>query len=286
MKVKSAVWHLRNIGKGKNFPSLFILGSQKCGTSALYDYLVSSENFQRGMTKEPGFFHRDIFLGATLKDYYSKFRGSAEKIYIDATPENIYSVNALTQISTHFPEAKYIVMLRNPVDRAYSAWNHYRDLFENRRYLIEITPINRLEGNYLYKDFYHERVTFPSFEECIDIELSRMAEHDGFEPALLRRGFYLEQLQALWDLVPREKVHVGFTKQLKNNPRYVLQAIEQFLGVVPTDWSLVEERVSNFHPYKDELSPHLRSRLDSYFSNHNAALFEALGVTDWNGTCA
>ena len=88
--------------------------------------------------------------------------------------------------------------MRDPARRAYSAWNHYKLLFDGGQYGTSVGQGERRHGNLLYARFFEGRQSFPSFRECIDIELEMMERGEGFEPALLRRGLYLAQLKTYW----------------------------------------------------------------------------------------
>ncbi|MBI4707804.1 MAG: sulfotransferase [Candidatus Omnitrophica bacterium] len=120
-------------------PNFFIIGAAKAGTSSLFQYLKQHPQIFMSPVKEPHFFSykekveysngpgdkRDAV--GNIRDYLALFEGSEQCIargegsttYLDieSTPERIKS---------HVPNAKIIVILRNPVDRAYASFMHRR----------------------------------------------------------------------------------------------------------------------------------------------------------------
>jgi hypothetical protein len=130
-----------------NFPKLFILGAQKGGTSALREYLGGHPDVFK-FKEEVHFFektvqpdsknvafgsnytdkcpaleqYRNHLLRLVGKKYYPT---DAEQIVVDKTPEYLVNSHELPQrMLCLFPEAKFVVVLRNPVGRSYSHYNH------------------------------------------------------------------------------------------------------------------------------------------------------------------
>ncbi|MFO7568735.1 MAG: sulfotransferase, partial [Smithellaceae bacterium] len=104
-------------------PNLFIIGMPKCGTTALAAYLQKHPDVLMSVPKEPHYFdayYEDMSFEEYTRKNYSNFRG--EKIIGEATPVYLLVPWALDRLAKHCPDAKYIALLRNPVDRAYSHW--------------------------------------------------------------------------------------------------------------------------------------------------------------------
>jgi len=106
-------------------PNLFIVGSPKCGTTALSEYLREHPNIYMSEPKEPHYFAIDIPKYRTIKtedEYYNIFDKSTDKHKIigEASVFYMYSKVAINNIKRFNPDAKIIVMLRNPVQVAYS----------------------------------------------------------------------------------------------------------------------------------------------------------------------
>jgi len=121
-----------------NKPNLFILGIAKSGTTTLADALCQHPNIFIPPTKEPTFFSSDINYSNGLDWYFKNYYSDTDKYLYkgDASPSYIYFGQKVVQrISTALPdsELKFIIVFRNPVDRAYSHYWHNvnRGLREN-----------------------------------------------------------------------------------------------------------------------------------------------------------
>jgi len=122
-------------------PNLFIVGNPKSGTTALYNFLRQHSEIYMSEKKEPHYFATDLikesddFHGAnnihfktrTLDDYMALFQKSHEKIRGEASTGYLKSVTAPLAIHRFNPQSKIIIILRNPIDFAYSA---YKDSLE------------------------------------------------------------------------------------------------------------------------------------------------------------
>lgn len=107
-------------------PNLFILGAAKCGTTSLHSILGQHPEIHANWLKEPTFFNWPFQVVRNPIGYFKLFE-SPKKYRMDSS--TAYLVNAQTAQVLHslFPDARFIVSLRDPKARAYS---HYRD---NRR---------------------------------------------------------------------------------------------------------------------------------------------------------
>merc|ERR1712023_400342 len=118
-------------------PHHLIVGIPKCGTTALATFLQRQSKIHLGKIKEPGFFQNwcDAGTGAcqehealiknSLGYYASLFPADAlpySHVYFEATSNYSISETAIQRISQWLPDAKLIVLVRDPIDRAYSQW--------------------------------------------------------------------------------------------------------------------------------------------------------------------
>lgn len=110
-------------------PDFFIVGAPKAGTTSIYSYLVQHPEIFMPARKEPYFFGQwRRNSEEDLRDYLRLFRGVPEsKVAGEASTTYLYLQSAAEEIKAFRPDAKIIIMLRNPVDRAYSQyWHHVR----------------------------------------------------------------------------------------------------------------------------------------------------------------
>jgi hypothetical protein len=265
-----------------NQPDFIILGAQKSGTSSLYACLNQHHQICGGSgLKEPNYFNRDIYFGKSYNQYLSNFAGSSKKLYFEATPEYLYHPDTALQIYKYLPNTKMIVVLREPCMRAFSAWNHYRCLFVNGRYRQAIEDMPRRDGNLLFDKFFKGRSAFPTFEESINIELELIEREIGFEPALLRRGLYLQQLEQYWNLFDKRQILIIGFKSLINNSQETMESIIDFLGLESYRHTKFNFTPMNRQPYGDTLTDNQLGFLSDFYAESNQLLFERVGVVDW-----
>lgn len=125
----------------KKLPNLFIVGAPKAGTTSLYRYLNQHPEVFMSKIKEPNYFSGIPALGPTIvvkdeKKYKQLFKNvKNEKIVGEASTTYLYFEGTAERIKDFNKEAKIIIMLRNPVERAIS---HY--LMDRDKFLIEHDP--------------------------------------------------------------------------------------------------------------------------------------------------
>src|SRR5690606_31670006 len=121
-----------------------------------------------------------------------------------------YRSFAAERMYNEYPELKIIMMLRDPVKRAYSSWNMYRDFpFKFQKLPGKLASKNGYvhdRQNNLVKELYNgER--FPTFEEAVASEMLKIDTNSILEePSFLRRGVYLPQIKRYHDLFGKDKV--------------------------------------------------------------------------------
>jgi len=195
-----------------SFPNLFSLGAPKCGTTSLYRYLIQHPDVYFPFNKEPQFFCVDELYRKGLSFYLDTFFDGADRYSIkgDATPHYLYYEMVAARIAQMTKESppKFLVILRDPVSRAYS---HYWNMIK-------------------------EGVETLSFEEALAAEQSRL---DKFAPGSLEHlganyvgaGMYARQLEAYLRYFPRDRFHILLQEDLKLGRETILDPIWEFLGV-------------------------------------------------------
>ena len=105
-------------------PNFFIIGAPKCGTTALASYLQAHPHVYITDPKEPHYYNTDLNHGAykNRDSYVSLFEQveSTHAVIGEASVWYLYSHEAVPNILRDFPEAKFIAMLRNPIDMVVS----------------------------------------------------------------------------------------------------------------------------------------------------------------------
>ena len=204
-----------------HLPNFFIIGAQKCGTDALYHALRQHPQIFMSPEKEPSFFMMDGCLpsfrspsaGYTRRlvpdwDRYlqlfadagtKKAIGEASAIYLSS----YYPERTAARIRDRSPHARLIALLRQPADRAYSAYNFY--------HAREIEPVDTFVGALAAEAGRFEA-------ECPDIR------H-------FANGCYHANLKPYYDNFPRSQIRVYLQEDWSTDPGRVLHEIFEFLEV-------------------------------------------------------
>jgi len=251
-------------------PDFIIIGTQKGGTTSLYQYLIDLPTITPAYRKEIHFFNLYYYKG--LGWYRSHFPIILEKYYAEhirgqmlltgeASPYYLSHPQAAERVAKTLPHAKLIVLLRNPVDRAYSQYQH-----QLRQPGVE--PL--------------------SFEEALDAEEQRLV---GEEEKMLQdpkylsfnhrhysyhqRSQYSEQLPQWLNLFPKEQFLILRSEDLYADPAAIVKQTLAFLNLP------AEGMKPTYKPYNDAkyapMKAETRQRLVEYFKPYNARLYELLG---------
>jgi Sulfotransferase domain len=255
-------------------PDFIIIGTQRGGTTSLYSYLVEHPGIGAASIKEVHYFDTPHYkqglawyqahFPSLLEKYYAQHVHKLDFMTGEASPYYLFHPHVPRRVANVLPEVKLIVMLRNPVDRAYSHYHHER------------------AGG-------HEHLA--TFEEAIEQEERRLAgeldkmQADEFYASYpfrhfsyLARGIYIDQLQRWLSFFPREQVLILKSEDFYANPAGVFQQTLAFLNVsTPVQNSQKQE----FKQYNLTTPPSMdaatRAGLLAYFAPYNAHLYEFLG---------
>ena len=261
-------------------PDFLIAGVPKAGTTALHAALVPHPALYLSKVKEPKFFLSDGPPPATggpgdvqtyqehvwrRADYEALFDPAPPgTVRGEATPFYLYDLAAHDRIKRLVPDAKLIVLLRDPVERAYSHWKE-----------------RRTEGV--------EPLGFP---EALAAEASRTAgerERLTADPAYVstaydwysyrERGVYLDHLTPWLDRFDRSQLLVMASETLYRDPAASYAKVLDFIGLPP--FELPSYDVFNDRPSKG-MDDGVRAQLTDFYRPHNAALAQRLGMSfDW-----
>lgn len=242
-------------------PSFIIIGAQKAGTSALFQMLAKHPDIVAPGTKEVHFFEDDAAYAKGIGHYLSHFPGidPARKgsITFEATPAYLFHAEKVApRIKKHLPEVTCIAILRDPVKRAYSAWNMFRDF----------------KGHPKYAALHDPR----TFQQAVEDELAGRTRH--VHHLYLARGRYSEQLPHFKALFPERRLLVrAYPDLVKDAGRFVAGLCTALgLSEMPDALALNTVR-DNARPYSDGLDPALAKELYQYFTPELKQLRNVLG---------
>ena len=191
--------------------TFLIAGVQKGGTTALFDYLGDYGDIALSGAKELHFFDDESrdWAAPDYAAYEARFPDPAGRPCGEATPIYSYWPGALARIAAYNPAIKLILMLRDPVARA---WSHWR--METAR-----------------------GAETRSFGWCIRQGRQRLFDTDpwGHHRAFsyVERGFYGEQLARVFGLFSRGQVLILGSQALRSDPAATLGEVRRFLGLAP-----------------------------------------------------
>jgi hypothetical protein len=276
---KAGAAGLRKLGRPHS-PDFIIIGTQKSGTTSLHFYLDQHPDICGSKPKELHYFDRRVHAGESLAQYESAFRSIRKKLHFESTPYYIYQPGALELIKKTYPGIRLITVLRDPVKRAFSAWNHYRQTFGNK-HAEQFDESQRPGGQLLYNKLYEGRQTALSFRECLDIELELIRNKVGFEPSILRKGLYLEQLRNCWNLFGKDRLLILGFSDLIADPKAVLNKVADFVGARDVGWDFLDPEPKNTRSYPSVLQDKEKSFLEEFYREPNRRLFAELGPINW-----
>lgn len=187
-----------------------IAGVQKGGTTALDKYLRDHSDIAMAVKKEIHFFDKEVNFKAKKVDYdkyHSHWRKEdSDKIVGESTPIYIYWNNAIKRVFNYNPEVKIILVLRNPVLRAYSQWNMTKDRGQEN---LDFSQAIRFEEKRLRKSLPLQNRNF----------------------SYVDRGFYSEQVRELYRYFDSEQILILKQEELFHEPNSTLNMVARFLGV-------------------------------------------------------
>ncbi len=189
-------------------PDFFLVGAAKAGTTSLFYYLTQHPAIFIPDIKEPHFFSEfpqpraPVFN--SIEEYLRLFRDCDDDCLAgDASTSYLYSHEAARRIFDLQPQARIIMVLRNPIDRAYSFYWH------NRREFAE--PL--------------------SFEDALRAEQERIADNAPFRFHYVKSGRYFEQVRSYLDTFGRARVKVCLFEDLEADSESLCREIFTFLGI-------------------------------------------------------
>ncbi len=231
----------------KKEPNFFVVGAAKAGTTALAGYLERHPQVYMSPIKEPNHFSQDIKLDEFelfYKSHHKRFKIKEylaspvlEKRHIEFVPDRddylqlfrdagdlkavgeasttyLYSEVAAAEIHQKIPNAKIIMILRDPVERAFS---HYK--------------MDRSGG-----------VVSGTFREEFDKDISAKKKGWGITHLYRELGLYHDQVKRYLDLFPKEQIQIYLYEDWVADNQAVLDDLAAFLGISPFN---VEQIVRN-----------------------------------------
>ena len=259
--LRNAVWtYGRLTSAARPLPDFLILGAQKGGTTALYSYLRRHPSITGPSWKEVSYFDRHYVRGEAW--YRGNFPNKARtrgKLVGEASPSYLFHPLAPERVRADIPNAKLVALLRNPVDRALSHYNHEVALGRE--------PL--------------------SFEAALAAEEARLAgeverlvaepryfSREWWSHTYQARGRYAEQLERWLAVFPREQLLIVPSDDLAAEPAETHARVLDFLGAAP---QRLDQYPRVYEREYEPMNPETREQLAAEFEEPNQRLYELLG---------
>ena len=248
-------------------PDFVVIGSSKSGTTSLHYYLIQHPR----IISERNVHFFEYMQTNSIEWYRAHFPTKAYKNFKkltvgEQTATYLFHPLIPKRIHTTIPNAKLIVVLRNPVDRAYSNYTHQvREGIEKRTFeeaiKSELKRIEICKNNSEYK-----------------INNDDFSSHVIF--SYLRHGIYVDFIKAWMEFFTKEQFLILPTYDLNNNRAKFLKQVFDYLNVQNFEIKDVERQ--NVGEYK-KLDKSMRKFLVDYYRPHNERLFKLLEKNfDWD----
>lgn len=277
-------------------PKFIVIGAQKCGTTSMYEYICQHPLIAKGKRRETHYF--DWRYNDTLqsvqehREYYMQFYERAQLAAHpsistgESTPSYLLHADiVLPRLKAYVPWAKLIVMLRNPIDRAYSQYQMVSDHSGSTAQLA-------LRGHSAYQGMSFQQVVEKEISELQEQGITADSSYEQFERKVLAarremkhgghsvlvRGLYALQLEPYLAQWPVDQLKVlCMEMDLKGGAKAVqptMNEVFSFLGLPPSDIEDAEAKNSRSYPPMDD---EVRKRLEDFYRPYNARLYKRLG---------
>ncbi|MCE5393501.1 MAG: sulfotransferase [Acidithiobacillus sp.] len=211
------------------WPNLYIVGAVKSGTTSLYAYLKNHPEIFFPEMKEPHFFTHPkpsaeqrhyIRYTATEREYLRLYARAGHYRYRgDASPSYLWAPHAAAEIARYSPHAQILIILRDPVERAYS------------QYLMD----------------FNEGVIDLPFWDALQRDWQRPDKGWGVSQLYVELGLYSEQIARYFRSFGRDRVQVMLLEHLHTQPLQVLRKISAALQIDPSPFRKVNLQVAHNH---------------------------------------
>ena len=238
-------------------PGFLIIGAQRCGTTSVYRYLTRHPGVAAAAAKEVHFFDLQHHLGPEW--YFDQFPGGAA-LTGEASPYYLFHPLAAERAAALVPDAKIVILLRDPVARAIS---HYHHTLKREGEPLPLEDAIAAEA------------------ERLAGQTTRMRRDPGYHSAIHRNRSYLARGRYAWQIehwrehFPSDQMLVLDSDVLFDDPGPGLTALEEFLGLEPGDRLLPRLNGRDY-----ELAPpHVVELLRAEFAESDRRLAGLLGRT-------
>lgn len=237
-------------------PDFIGIGAQRSGTTSLYQYLTNHSKIATQKRKEIYYFAQNYDEG---EDWYEKhFKKNG--INFEICSYYIYHPLAPERLHDYAPDMSLFVLLRNPINRAYSQFWHEKRIGEEFKSI--------------------------TFEEAVELEGLRL---NGCDPkrgrdyeynhhGYIKRGEYIDQLKRWYEYFPKEQIKVIKSERFFASTPDVIDELLAWLDIPSEDLSPYYVHYDLDYP---EMQNNIREKLEKHYKLYNESLYEVIGRKLW-----
>jgi hypothetical protein len=243
-------------------PNFICIGVQKGGTSSLVKYLNSHPEIY--MNKEQHFFDRKLSKGELndedIKNYEKSFK-TTKPIVGEKSPSYCYLRYAIDRIYNYEKNIKLIIILREPISRAFSQYNMGLNFRNNN--------LNDRTDEEIFNQILSEE----------NVKLSELRSNGGNH---VIRGFYDEILEYILSKFSRDNLYIGISEEINQDKQKYYNEIYEFLGATKLD-KISDTLNVHVREYTKKIPKKLEKYLYNIYKPHNEKLYKILGrkIDSW-----
>jgi hypothetical protein len=229
------------------WPNFFLVGAAKAGTTSIYAYLSQHPAVFFPAIKEPHFFtqvrpapeQQFLIDAVSSRSRYLRLyvRAAGHGVIGDASPSYLWHPEVPRRIRAAVPQAKIVIVLRDPVERAYS------------HYLMD----------------YREGAQNKSFFEALVEDMRRSRKGWGVSYLYYELGLYAEQIERYFETFKLERVKVLMFDHFRRDPGATLREVAGFLGIDPGPFEAIDTS-RKYNSYSAPRNQYLRRVAGARFS--------------------
>lgn len=259
---RASVWYGERTAERRPPPDFLVIGGQRCGTTSLFRALMEHPQVRRPQVhKGVNYFDVNYDRGAAWYRAHFPIRDAADDIRVfDASGYYMFHPLAAGRIARDLPEVRLVAMVRDPVERAWSAYKH--ELARGYEWELSFSRALELEDARLEGEI-EQMVADPSYQ-------SFNHRHHAYR----RRGEYARLLDAFVSRLGRDRLLILESERFFEHPEEEYRRVTDFLDVEAVLPSSFERY--NARPGSD-VQTDTMERLREHFAEHDASLARLLG---------
>lgn len=245
----------------RKLPDFIIIGAQKSGSSSLYWWLYQHPQISMSFDKETKFFDRHYSKGIAWYRHQFPLTSTKNKLAGDNTPYYVFHPLVPERVHKACPDTRFIAILRNPIDRAYSQYQMER----RKGRELNATFEGAIKGEL-------ERIKLARIEVNNNpLENNHIHENTSY----LSRGLYIDQIEDWLKWFDLKQLLVLESESLFKEPETGLKSVYDFLGVS----NVIANDLTPYNVVSyASMDPELREELSGFFAPYNKRLERLLGM--------